>query len=332
MFKPFKLQSLLELTLVCALLGLLDACSGAKQVEDARKKEVVIKTKGTDNACTKLIGGVENDAYPASFVIASSVPGHANSYYFCSATAVAHNLAISAAHCLRDASLTSPKTYRLLDRKITSANIGQNLRTWVQAKRVFRRPEMEPGRFDVDNMSPDLMAKDIAFFEFPSGSFSAVMQIEESTVKPSAGTSVNIVGYGMRNTNMNIDIITGGGLFQQSATHRLDAGSKYQPGLIGNLLFFVGTNLMPYHGDSGGPMILNQKIIGVFSAMPNDAKEAFYAGLFNPAGQSLISEVKTAGFEFGKLLPTPTLQPTQSPEPDQPDVPQTSESTSEDCE
>lgn len=312
-----------RLHFAATFLVLIQGCNATVPQESLRTKQTTEPHSGDTKPCLKIIGATESDSYPAAFLTVSPIPGQTNQYYLCTATAVSHNLAVTAAHCLRDPELTDPKIFRLNTRKLTYTNMRDELKYGVQAKRVFRHTGIYGGSHDLDNLTTDYALKDVAYIEFPVGSFTQMMAIHTGA-KPNPGESATIVGFGQHSLQ-NPDIIKDGGMYQQNAVHTLAAfPANLDPKYIAGLIYLGSDKFMPFHGDSGGPLLYQSKVAGVLSIGDPALKMAYYASLTSVDSLALLKSVKDAGLTLGEPyvkpvvsdpnLPLPTNQVSEMPQ------------------
>jgi hypothetical protein len=184
----------------------------------------------------------------------------------------------------------------------------------IQAKKVFRHEGIYGGSHNLDALTTDYALKDVAFIVFPDGSFDKLMQIHTGP-KPEPGATATIVGFGQHSLT-EPDIIKDGGLYQQTATHTLGQFPvNLHPKYIAGLIYLNSTSLMPFHGDSGGPLLYQSKIAGVLSIGDPSQNKAYYASLSSAESKSLLSSVTSSGLKLGETYTDPSLPKEPSPAP-----------------
>ncbi len=214
-------------------LSLLAACRPAVPVSELRV---------TDG---KAIG---DDDRPAIVQISAAIGGGASAS--CTATWVSANTIITAAHCLYDQG-----------RKLTNVVVSRGAGKGAKAIKVLTHPKY------VDSQTVPIDSYDVGVLVFPANSSPEYIPVAPAA--PAANDGIVIVGYGKydhangssggqkRIGSNNISEIDRQGRLTFEGTPRPTTGG--QDG--------SGQNVVNSQGDSGGPMLFNERIIGVSSSV-----------------------------------------------------------------
>jgi len=171
----------------------------------------------------------------------------------CTATIVGHNTLLTAAHCLY-----------FFGPKAEEVEIVKGSHEGLQSLNVFIHPKFSFGRG----------FNDVALIKFEDKSFTNHIQI--SLTLPSTGQEFTIVGYGKFSFYSN----TSDGKKRMGTNKLTSIGRRFDftgyhenkgPDGLG-----TGQNVSNLPGDSGGPMLVNGKVIGVSSSIDtalNDQNE-----------------------------------------------------------
>jgi secreted trypsin-like serine protease len=190
------------------------------------------------SANSSIIGGTTVDANDwIAHTVVAFVSTNSQSQALCTASLVADDLAITAAHCIVD-DPSAPKSIYTL---IFSTNIKNAQATLLrQIDKVEIPSEWNPGA------QPDKNTSDVALVHFTGGLptgyvYSDLLPFDQTL---SAGQSVELAGYGISDATAN----TGAGILRKTTVTVLDP--HYSPSEIS---FDQSKGGGACHGDSGGP-------------------------------------------------------------------------------
>lgn len=246
----------------------------------------------------KVTNGVEiaETDYPSVvFIAAQTREGLAN----CTATFVNDSQAISAGHCVEGTSERSPALYLV---EQTMVNGRPQMRPLAKAQRWFR-----DAGYDINvGVSP----LDLAVITFPANSAPATSDI--ALMDPQIDDELTIVGYGN-----NRNFIDASGQLSGSGAGKKRIGTN----VVGNvsedgLIQFIGVPesladvgagnyALSGSGDSGGPLFIKGRLVGVTSGggvgETEEGQQFYisdYVNLRSESSQALLKKALKAGTVF----------------------------------
>lgn len=257
---------------IVAFTALAVGLGSCKQVEQSRVDGRVSVTDG------KIIS--ESD-HPAVVQIAAKIDSSSSAN--CTATWVSHNTIITAAHCIFERGS-----------KLTDVRVRVGEGKDAKAVQILAHPKY------VDAQSVPIDNYDVAVLIFPDQSSKHFIPV--APAQPKAGDEITIIGYGKYDhldgkssgkkrigTNKLTDIDRQG---------RLNFEGKLRP--TTGTEDGTGSESVNSQGDSGGPMLIASRIIGVSStvdARPTAAGKlrGHYENLRHPPIEQFLHEATTKG-------------------------------------
>jgi hypothetical protein len=248
--------------ITACVLGLLTTTLGSCRVPQDNSKVELVNGKHADTSelpAAVRIGTetrrVPNPASPNSFLV---------NYSYCTAGFISDRVLVTAEHCVRQ------------DTEIFVADgVGKGAKS-----RDIRRFSAAPGSKPVWN-------HDLAAVIFPAGT-AAGASFELGDRAPTFGERVTIVGYGFTDAAAQ----TGGGYRQVGTATIAKMDPNRPPGPQGgitmaspNLLVIAaspqstneaGNGVLNSQGDSGGPMLFENKLVGVSSTNSGKPNSDYY--------------------------------------------------------
>jgi hypothetical protein len=219
---------------------------------------------GYVDACFGLLNARTTKKYGAIGLILQLEDGAPKSR--CTGTFVSSNTMITAAHCVPPDSSPGvvylPVTSQLLDMSRVSADAVVG--TGVRAKRVFRNDY--PTTLINDTR---LTRKDLAVVVFPDGTAPAMLDIAAEA--GAAGDEVTLVGFGIthldeerRDEDLTARKRVGHNVLVENEVTRSHEDAYFLAGSAEN--GGDSAHAIASHGDSGGPLLLGGRLLGVASS------------------------------------------------------------------
>jgi len=246
----------------------------------------------------KVTNGIEiaTTDYPSVvFIAAQTREGLAN----CTATFVNDSQAISAGHCVEGTSDRSPALYLV---EQTMVNGRPQMRALAKAQRWFR-----DAAYDINEGVGPL---DLAVINFPANSAPATSDI--AVTDPQIDDELTIVGYGNnRNFVDSLGQLSGSGAGKKRVGTNV-VGNVSEDGMIqfiGVPESFsdveAGNYALSGSGDSGGPLFIKGRLVGVTSGggvgKTEEGQEFYisqYVNLRSKSSQALLQKALKAGTVF----------------------------------
>lgn len=299
------------------------------------------KSRPEQGTRLKVVNGkpIADDSVPAVIQIQVTLGGGA--FAGCTATWVSDSTVLTAAHCITDAGGNASKI-----------SISRGTGKGLKASRMYIHKSY---------LRSEANGRDIAILQFAKGSSNVFIPMALTQAKP--GDDLTIIGFG----KFDHKIGSSGG------QKRIGTNKVREVDYAGRIVFDgmispkdktgTGENVTNSQGDSGGPMIINNRVVGVSSSVnSNPTAEGKLRGNYEsvraPEVESWLMELAKAGVYMIGLSPgTENIDPgkidspapsggssNQTPEsnpgsqdstpeaPDAPGVPDTPGSTSPDGE
>lgn len=222
----------------------------------------------------KILGA---DEYPAVVPLYKSFSGEENQVFSCTGTFVTPRIALTAAHCVKG--LTDENG--LLKAAIPDFVFNR------KAARVLRHPAYKSDDYNPHN--------DLGLVMFEEEMTTHVMKIRETEAK--ARDSVAIIGFGRHDTNngesagkkrigFNTIFVVEDGLIKFDG---LERGGD-----------FSGVDAASAKGDSGGPMLIEDQIVGVTSSgySKDGRKHSHYVDIHSPESRAFLKHAVSLGFDI----------------------------------
>lgn len=252
--------------------------------------------------CLRLVNGQDTESYKASVLLGRKIGA---GLYVCSGTWIGTNMLITAGHCVNP---SNPKDLGFISsEKVSTAS--ELTVAFNAAKFPVSVVHHGPGFIGTGMNLADynVFSKDIAILVFSDDLSSDV--IETGTSRPAKGTTVRMLGWGskvadtvsndpvrVRQTGTNVTLDTASFGFDGLATPR------------------SGTFTAP--GDSGGSLLMNDKLVGVTSGFFTSTGGTIhtFADLSLPVNKALIDQAVSVGGKLGTpVIPPPETPPSPTP-------------------
>jgi hypothetical protein len=275
------------------------------------------ETSNGQNTCLNIVGGKETDGFPEVYRISYRLSG--NSWYTCTGTFVSDNTLVTAAHCMPMSG--TPEDLYLDSNKIVPSEDGSPI---ASALKIFFSPQCGPSPLNEGKRACDRVGDDVAIAVFPDRTASHWLPLATSEMP--IKTQVTIVGYGQTSLDINTSgVVLGNDVSRKKfgfnrlttapaeiSALRSDQGASR----VKDTYTIVGwrrdgeaasrgqDTAVPAKGDSGGPLIAKDLLIGVSSTyfVLDETKESEdfniiegYASLTGPTAKSLIREAVASG-------------------------------------
>ncbi|RZA25922.1 MAG: trypsin-like serine protease [Proteobacteria bacterium] len=246
-------------------------------------------TSNPSSSDVKVTNGVaiSENVFPSAVLLMLETP---EGQGLCTGTFVNDSQVVTAGHCVEGLSAKNPSVFY-------STKINGELTPLAQAVSFKRNP-----RYSIElGVNPN----DVAVINFPAGTAPATTPIASQT--PRVGTEFTIVGYG-NNANYN----NASGLLEGSGAGVKRQGRNTLEAIDNNMLSFVGLTgketkstyakgelVASGEGDSGGPMFVAGKLVGVTSGGGlvkaddgvTDIAISFYVDLNNAVNKAFLATV-----------------------------------------
>lgn len=229
--------------------------------------------------CLNIVGGQPTNDYNSVVFIGRIEPDQPGLLNACTGTFIGPNTVITAAHCVSQ----TGKVFYSPGSKITApteVELATVVSAGITPKEIVADPPITVKRDFTDLRG---INKDIAVLIFASDIAPATMPVRKTSAK--LGDKVTLVGFGKTDFD---DSVTMTGIFYTKRIGFNQIGTQYQnePGNIygtssalrSAILLETGlstlsetsvesSHSLPAHGDSGGPVIINGNLAGVFSSL-----------------------------------------------------------------
>jgi trypsin len=251
------------------------------------------KSRTYQSTRLKVVSGkpIADDSIPA--VIQIEVQVKHNAFYGCTATWVSDSTVLTAAHCVMEAGGNASKI-----------SISRGTGKGLKSTRYYVHKSY---------LSNQAYGRDIAILEFPKKSSSVFIPMALTQAKP--GDDLTIIGFGKFDHNIG----TSGGQ-KRIGTNKVRSIDSYGriefEGLISPTdKTGTGENVTNSQGDSGGPMIINNRVVGVSSSVdgiptPQGKLRGFYESVREPSIESwLVQLAKSGVYMIGFTPGTENMDP-----------------------
>lgn len=281
--------------LLSSLLGLvvtLPSCNNDQELSSNGGNSADRKSgqnSSNSNACLGLVNGSNTSAFPASALIASQASS--TSYKICSGAFIAKNAIVTAGHCI--VSNDATKIRYLGNTSVPAGKLTDSFSKGEKVKTVVTRGDNYIGS-NVDPMNEDSRKNDIAIIIFENDIAPAVLSV--ASERPSVGSFAVLVGYGLDTFASSAP--AGYVYRQQAGNNEVIASSSAVPT---SLLTFDSRGAAVNFGDSGGPVIVGDKLAGVASSrviLSNGLNLSLYVDVLSTPAQELILQAISQGARF----------------------------------
>lgn len=318
-----------KLIMSVSLAWLVTSCSESaspKRTADGSQSDNIEETSGKtkksvsqSGKCLNLVNGTLTTAHPAVVMLASKVS--ATNFFLCTGTYIADNAIVTAAHCLSDPAAANLKA--LNGSAFGPTLLGAAYTNGIAPSAVFHGGTI--GTAINPNLESSRMT-DIAILIFPKNTAPEFIDLADS--RPATNQSVTVVGFGIDNFQGNSDSAqqkrTGSNrIGTESSTSMIAIAGRLVNNPTGGTSDAVGAQ-----GDSGGPILVDNKLAGVFSSYllhPTEAKSLF-VDIKSTVAVSVLTAAANAGarikgyYDFAKdindvdSVPTPTIAESDIPD------------------
>lgn len=275
-------NALLTFTPAILALGLITACG-----QIASKDSAVKVTNGVEDSATD---------HPSTVLLVMNLP---QGQGLCTGTFVNDHQVVTAGHCVEGLDRANPAMVFAVEKDGKFA-------PGPHALSYERNPE-----YSIDK---GVSQYDVSVITFPANSAPGITPLASEA--PSVGTEFTIIGFGNNKDFMENGTLNGSGAGVKregkNTVQALQDGMIVFAGLSGTETVDaadVGTNVSSGEGDSGGPMLIANKLVGVtsgggFAKGPDgaDISVSEYVDLNNPVNKKFL-----AGALHKTSRATPTL-------------------------
>jgi V8-like Glu-specific endopeptidase len=277
--------------------------------------------KTCGKAALDIVNGATTTRYPA-VVLLLDYDASTRLLSLCTGTFIGHNALLTASHCVTE----SGKRMRYV--KGTSFAADFDAAT-AYANGVAPLQVLNPSKVGGEFVKAGDTETDLALLVFPDHTAPATLPL--ATRRPSSGDAVTLVGFGRATQADN-----GGraeAIYKRIGDNTYHATKELEeelPGLI--TLFGPGDQAtggkhksLTGEGDSGGPLLLDDTVVGVTSSggpvtgpFVQDANGekglTMYASAVSPFAKDLVAKAKSAGAAFQTTASTVYADKTSSAE------------------
>jgi V8-like Glu-specific endopeptidase len=267
-----------------------------------------IKSGKDKNSCFNVVNGADTSEYPGVVLILMSKSGNVSSS--CTGFFVGPNTMLTASHCVDPSKFDG-----FLVSSVSRLPRGAGL------PKGFKPSKVIAPRIVTSATNADDRAYDVAAMVFASDVAPGVVELAGES--PAAGETATVVGYGQTN-------VDNGGVIENALQKRY---GKNEVGEAKNgIITFVGpmfdNGLSPEDkgsggapGDSGGPLFVDGKVVGVVSGGSGQPTEDtvvnVYADVTHTHTREILHKAKDAG---GKVSSAATDSDDEPAEEDQSDT------------
>lgn len=220
---------------------------------------------------------ISEDQHPE--VIMTSFKTERGSSASCTATFINDHVALTAAHCVNSGTVDSNGQVQMEVSYVTRDASNQRL---VVAKSVAVYQDLQ-WQASGGGVNPN----DLGLVVFPAGTAKAHATI--STKAPAVGDKLTIVGYGLNNVGLTE---SGAGVKRQgnNTVKAVEKGFIKFEG-VPTTTDATGTNSASGSGDSGGPLFIDGKLVGVTSggSVNGVVKVSNYVDLTSAASKAFLA-------------------------------------------
>ena len=184
----------------------------------------------------------------------------------CTGTFISDDTVLTAAHCTMGSPSVDPDTGRVSGLSLTIMKLvkasPKTMSKVASSVDVFRNTH-----WDRAELTKTVNEYDLGIVKFPPGTSNATARLAADS--PSAGNKLTVVGYGL-----NFIPKPGDATYDHSSSGIKRAGTNTVSAVEDGFIRFEGqdadtsedgTNVSSSHGDSGGPMFVDEQLVGVTS-------------------------------------------------------------------
>ncbi len=218
---------------------------------------------GVSSSNTKVTNGTAIGESKFPSVVMLYLLGAAGEAGICTATFVNDHQVISAGHCVEGQDTKKPTMYYV---KHSVDEAGKpSMKIGARAISYVRNPA-----YKIDGDDNGINGNDVSVIDFPANTAPAVSEIAAKA--PASGDDLTIVGYGNNETYLDMyNQLSGDGAgSKRYGTNKVreisEEGMILFVGVLGQVEGLESGSLVSAGaGDSGGPMFVNDKLVGVTS-------------------------------------------------------------------
>ena len=248
----------------------------------------------TSSQCLSIVNGKPTSNIPSVVRLVTQESGGSG---FCTGTFISSVAVITAAHCLSDD--VNGGMSVTFDATISNSMEG------VAALKAFTLGSRGKA---VDTNSSDAIAKDLAIALFPPGTAPSIMAIGAS--RPALGASIMSVGFGLKtlpdepeDPNYNGSKYYG----SEKVVQGQEEANIYTGAVTAQQsIDAAGEEVLNSYGDSGGPMILDNRLVGTLSSggkTTNEENADIYLDIFVDINSATSKKLIDLANENGAGIP-----------------------------
>ena len=183
---------------------------------------------------------------------------YSNKTSYCTATAIADDMLVTAAHCVKSGNEVAKYTKVRKAHGVNNHRQGEHSSYFILSEDIYDNYKVE------DSVPASFYSRDVAFVKFASGTFDAHYDVTAITSTGALnGDTVTMLGFGGNDTkHYGVDTITG--------VYESNANNDYMYALADNSNGVANLE----SGDSGGPLLRavgnSYELVGVASAASED--------------------------------------------------------------
>ena len=251
-------------------------------------------TENKRSSSLKVVNGlpIDTSKYPEVVLL-----GTDDGKPLCTGTFITPEAVLTAGHCTKKGDSVDPETYEVKGLTLTIIKlddpVGKTFSTVASSVAAYRHPQWDK-EFPVHLLNK----YDIAIVMFPANTSSYVHELADESPKP--GDTLTIVGYGID----YVPDMFSFGIDRSSAGIKRLGNNTIQNVVDGMITFFGPTKTTTgdgslagsSKGDSGGPMFVDNKLVGVTSGgrltpLAARPRTSFYTDINSTVSRAFIKQV-----------------------------------------